>query len=82
MNFYCSRAENSIVRNKFFMHRQTERQQFDIENPLAPEEKYHFCIRSGKDDIERHKIHNSTELQQILAAHFDFSVSPDELQVL
>ena len=64
------------------MHRQTEKQQFYIENPVAPEEKYHFCIRSGKNDIERRRIPNHKKLQQILADYFDFSVSLDELQVL
>ena len=64
------------------MHRQTEKQQFYIENPIAPDEQFHFCIRSGKDDISRRKIHDCKELQQILLEHFDFSASLEELQVL
>ena len=79
VNFYCAQHPESIFRTKVFMHRQTEKEQFYIEDLQQPGIPLHFCIRRSKTDMEKIPVIGKEQMAQILNEHFFISCEPEEL---
>ena len=78
-NYYCAANPDSVFRKKFFMHRQTEKEQYYIEDLQQTGAPFNFCIRKGKDDIEKTVVQSRAHLQELLAQYFDICCSLNEL---